>query len=286
MNLIKLLPLGLIIIFIGCGSVDSEDCCPLNENNISENITSNETNTTISDSNTSTTPNTNVITTVIDSPPMDINTTVSDSNISTTDSNSTGLNSTESDTTTTVIDTPVTTEDSNTTTITTTSPSIADNIVNKLSNWHIYDNDPADAIIIKEFDVNQNREIFYFLGAGQLNGYESGATSGDLAWNITQERTLAWNMKFYEKYQMYVLLKTTKGTRYIRYTNADGNQTILKDKYIRIGLGNETRRGNWTPISRDLNHDLKTFEPDNEILSVNGLRIKGTGKIDNLRLLQ
>lgn len=286
MNLIKLLPLGLIIIFIGCGSVDSEDCCPLNENNISENITSNETNTTISDSNTSTTPNTNVITTVIDSPPMDINTTVSDSNISTTDSNSTDLNSTESNTTTTVIDTPVTTEDSNTTTITTTSPSIADNIVNKLSNWHIYDNDPADAIIIKEFDVNQNREIFYFLGAGQLNGYESGATSGDLAWNITQERTLAWNMKFYEKYQMYVLLKTTKGTRYIRYTNADGNQTILKDKYIRIGLGNETRRGNWTPISRDLNHDLKTFEPDNEILSVNGLRIKGTGKIDNLRLLQ
>jgi len=286
MNLIKLLPLGLIIIFIGCGSVDSEDCCPLNENNISENTTSNETNSTISDSNTSTTPNTNVITTVIDSPPMDINTTVSDSNISTTDSNSTDLNSTESNTTTTVIDTPVTTEDSNTTTITTTSPSIADNIVNKLSNWHIYDNDPADAIIIKEFDVNQNREIFYFLGAGQLNGYESGATSGDLAWNITQERTLAWNMKFYEKYQMYVLLKTTKGTRYIRYTNADGNQTILKDKYIRIGLGNETRRGNWTPISRDLNHDLKTFEPDNEILSVNGLRIKGTGKIDNLRLLQ
>ncbi|KIM07705.1 MAG: hypothetical protein KU29_06855 [Sulfurovum sp. FS06-10] len=286
MNLIKLLPLGLIIIFIGCGSVDSEDCCPLNENNISENTTSNETNTTISDSNISTTPNTNVIPTVIDSPPMDINTTVSDSNISTTDSNSIDLNSTESNTTTTVIDTPVTTEDSNTTTITTTTPSIADNIVNKLSNWHIYDNDPADAIIIKEFDVNQNREIFYFLGAGQLNGYESGATSGDLAWNITQERTLAWNMKFYEKYQMYVLLKTTKGTRYIRYTNADGNQTILKDKYIRIGLGNETRRGNWTPISRDLNHDLKTFEPDNEILSVNGLRIKGTGKIDNLRLLQ
>ena len=91
-------------------------------------------------------------------------------------------------------------------------------------------------------------------------------------------------MKHSEKYIIYISVQTQNGHRLLSYTNSDSN---LGKSFgtIHHGLGQSSSNGTWQTFTRDLEADLKDFEPDNNITSVNAFKIRGSGRIDDIKLL-
>jgi hypothetical protein len=150
--------------------------------------------------------------------------------------------------------------------------------------WEIYDNSPAGATITNIMDNQKNSRVIELKGAGRSNSYTLGARAGESAWNNSSEKTLHWSMNINEKYKLYISLDTTKGHRYLYYSHGSSDKGLISTKYIHYGLGAGSMDGNWHDYTRDLEADLKKYEPDNSILSVNGLRLQGSAKIDDIKL--
>lgn len=90
-------------------------------------------------------------------------------------------------------------------------------------------------------------------------------------------------MKFSEDYVVSVHLQTTDGYREIRYKPLIGNGPG-DDRTIDCGLGPGTLDGDWHTVARHLQKDLSRAQPGVEILEVNGFSVRGSGRIDNVRL--
>ncbi len=153
-----------------------------------------------------------------------------------------------------------------------------------INGWRVYDNDPSGATIINDYNSETNRAIV-FNGEGAKNGYILGNQNPDnaSAWNNLNDRTVHWNMNFSEAYTVYISVQTTKGHRYLYYSATNSDLGLHSNgTYIHHGLGNTSIDGMWQTFSRNLSTDLKEFEPDNEILSVNAFLIRGSGKINKI----
>jgi len=133
---------------------------------------------------------------------------------------------------------------------------------NNTNGWSIYDNTPAGATISVVYDNNSN--VIDLNGSGLENGYILGSFDDDSSWKNTHESILKWDMESNESYTIYIRLKTTKGYRYLYYTATDVNYGIGNNiEFIHHGLGVGSIDGVWHSYSRDLEADLKEFEPDN-----------------------
>jgi len=150
--------------------------------------------------------------------------------------------------------------------------------------WRVHDNKPSGATISNVIDEAKNSKVIEFKGSKRLNAYIIGAKKGNKAWNNSKETKLRWSMKFNEKYKIVVYVETSKGQRTFFYDYKNRDKGLYKTKYISIGLGNKTSQGDWVNIERDLKADLKQYEPDNTLLKVNGFKVQGSGRIDNLEL--
>jgi len=148
--------------------------------------------------------------------------------------------------------------------------------------WNIYDVDPAGATITNVYDEDKQSNVILFNGTGTQNGYKITGSS----WNNTNEKFIKWSMKYNENYSIFIAVSTTKGHRYLYYTQNNTDSGLLGTSYIHHGLGGESKNGTWQTISRDLNADIKEYESDNELISVNAFFIKGSGKIDDIELLE
>ncbi len=140
-------------------------------------------------------------------------------------------------------------------------------------NWSIYDDNPAGATI-----TATNNGI-KFEGSSIKNGYKyyfSGNSS---------EFHLRWDMKFSERYVIYVNIETTNGERYLYYTNSTKDRA-QRGKYIHHGLGRTSNDGTKQTITRDLVADLQDFEPDNNITSIDTFLVRGNGEILSLELFE
>jgi len=151
--------------------------------------------------------------------------------------------------------------------------------------WIVYDNKPEGASIENLFDTTLNSNVIEFKGEGRRNAYCIGSKRSSLGWNNTKGKILKWKMNFSEKFKISVYVKTKKGYRVFQYTHKDKNKGFYKKRYIGIGLGKKTMDGTWQSISRNLEADLKNYEPSNKLLSVNGVKIQGSGKIDDFGLV-
>ena len=149
-----------------------------------------------------------------------------------------------------------------------------------LGNWNVRDNKPSGAVITNVFDREQNSNVIVFKGDKRRNSYQLG----DRDWNNKTEKNLKWSMNFSEKYKITVFLKTKKGTRTVFYTYKNTSKGLYKKRYIQIGLGESTKSGTWKDISRNLEADLKKYEPDNSVIKVRGMKVQGSGRIDDIRL--
>lgn len=152
--------------------------------------------------------------------------------------------------------------------------------------WSVYDKSPEGATITNTLDADSNSRAIVLSGAGRSNGYMVGNWTGRAgAWAEMNRKTASWDMKFSENYSFYFTVQTTKGERYLYYSSASNDRGIIGNgAYIHHGLGESFKDGKWHTITRDLENDLKEFESDNHIVSVNGLLIRGSGKIDNIVL--
>jgi len=153
--------------------------------------------------------------------------------------------------------------------------------------WEVYDNNPSGATISNVYNTDKESSVIELNGDGTNNGYRIGhsTATSPKAWNNKDNKVIKWSMNFNEVYYIYVAVETTKGTRLLQYTSGTTDKG-LNGKYIHHGLGVESKNGTWQTVTRDLEADLKEFESDNTITSVNGMLIKGSGMLDDVSLLK
>jgi hypothetical protein len=144
--------------------------------------------------------------------------------------------------------------------------------------WHVYDNTPAGAVVQNINDGGS--KVIEFKGDQRRNAY----MLGDRDWKNGEEHLISWHMKFSEKFKINLYLTTKKGKRVIYYDYKNSNQGLVKKRYIKIGLGKQNMGGTWQKIERDLVADLKKYEPENEIITVDGMKVQGSGRMDNIQL--
>ncbi len=158
--------------------------------------------------------------------------------------------------------------------------------------WFVYDTDPAGATIknVQDDDksafdaangVDEGSRVIQLSGDAQNNGYQFGGT-----WDNTKDKIIKWSMKVNNDFTVFVHVTTAEGDRHFTYEPVDGDKGFdgRDDKvYTFYGLGTDANDGTWKTFKRDLTADLKQFEPDNELLTVNYFKIRGDCMVDDIR---
>ncbi len=154
------------------------------------------------------------------------------------------------------------------------------------SKWQVYDNTPAGARVENAYSNQRDTNVIAFKGAGTSNGYILGNWEGKKgAWNNTKEHTLQWKMNFTKGVVVYVRVMTQQGARYLYYTHSSKSYGKRNNTYIHIGLGKKASDGNWHTFTRDLEADLKKYEPNNRLIAVNAFLVRGNGFVDDVELI-
>ena len=159
---------------------------------------------------------------------------------------------------------------------------IEDGEKNSTTKWRVVEGSLDD--IVNIYDSELKSRVIQFNGGGS---YKLGATGGSRALNLQNETTISWKMKATVPYTIYILAQTTEGLRYIFYvsTPSRGLKHGLLNG-IHHGLGKATIDGRWRTITRDLSSDLQDAEPNNKIISINGIIINGGNgiRVDDITL--
>jgi len=155
--------------------------------------------------------------------------------------------------------------------------------------WDIYDQTPEGAMITNVFDVEKNSRVIQLSGSERQNGYRLGSNSQNniRAWKNSTHNIIEWDAKFDETFDIFIAVQTLDGFRFFHFTPIDNDLGISPSgTFIRIGLGSEAISGGWRSYQRYLSSDLKMFEPNNRIIEVNGMSIRGSGRLDNIKMLK
>ncbi|MCH9739449.1 MAG: DUF5011 domain-containing protein, partial [Epsilonproteobacteria bacterium] len=138
----------------------------------------------------------------------------------------------------------------------------------------------SEGTIHKVYDKELKREVTQFKSQSSRDTYINGAKKGKKAWSNKSEKTIEWTLKYTESFVVMVSVKTLDGYRNLIYTSGNENGNLY------FGLGEDMVDGEWNTITRDLERDLRRYEPTNSILSVNAFIIRGSGKIGKVELLK
>jgi len=149
-----------------------------------------------------------------------------------------------------------------------------------VGDWKVHDNKPAGAVIENSIDDNKSSKVIEFKGDARRNSYMLGSRN----WNNRTEKHLKWSMNFSEKFKITVYIKTKKGVRTLFYDYKNSDKGLYQKRYIKFGLGSKSMNGTWQNFSRDIEADLKKYEPDNELVKIKGMKIQGSGRMDDIRL--
>ena len=172
-----------------------------------------------------------------------------------------------------------------------------------INDWVVSDNNPAGATISTIIDPQGDHvqgSVIQLQGDGLNNRYRLLP----LNWNNTQQSIIQWKSRFYETYSVSIHVHTTQGDRELLYTNSNNyspsggiinnGTTIWHELGGRSLMGQngwEQRRdfGDvndfWQTVTRDLKQDLRDFEPNNELISVDSFEVMGSGLIDDVKML-
>ena len=181
-----------------------------------------------------------------------------------------------------------------------------------IEQWQVTDNTPDGASISVIHDdevitLNQRRNdppiefayadnVIQLSGDGRNNAFTIGAVEGERAWNNRDYKTLTWKMRTAERFSVTVHILTTNGIRDMIYTDIRADNG-LSDNGLSIhhGLG-RSRNGDgvaygrgtddrWQTFVVDLVDDLRDYEPQNRVIAVNGITIRGDTLVDDIELL-
>ena len=151
-----------------------------------------------------------------------------------------------------------------------------------ISGWDIYDDPSRSATISNVYDNTRNDRVIQLTGSGIQSGYRLRNSDGT-KWHNASEFVVEWSMKYSENFVVYIDVETTAGHRYLYYTpvNQDG---LGSGEYVHHGLGTAAIDGQWHAFARDLQADLADAQPGVTILEVNGFLIRGSGRVDGIKL--
>jgi hypothetical protein len=149
--------------------------------------------------------------------------------------------------------------------------------------WSIFDSDPAGATINNVFDPDRGSQVIELSGSGMDNGFRLRQADGS-GWKNSAQSIYTWSMKFSTDFIIYVEVETTAGQRLLMYTPVDGDYGGAGIN-VHSGLGASAKNGQWQTFTRDLQADLEAAQPGVIIEEVNGLWVRGSGRLDDIKLL-
>ena len=154
----------------------------------------------------------------------------------------------------------------------------------QISRWHIA-NGPQDALIENQYNNAKASRVISFQGVNETNSYMIGANANENgSWNDTTHHNLKFSFLSSNSFEVSLFVKTQKGNRVLKYTNQPISYKEAQNNILSYGLGETTSDGNWHTFIRDINADIKHFDNSNKLISIEGLRVKGDSKIDDLEL--
>jgi len=146
------------------------------------------------------------------------------------------------------------------------------------SKWHVLKYF-SKGVIKNIYDKKKKSQVIKFSGDGTKSVYI--LTPKKKSFNKKKkENIFQWEMNYNEDFVIMIGMKTVKGKRYLIYTSGD------KDSYLQYGLGSDSISGKWKKYSRNLQEDLEYSDRYNKIISVNSFVIKGSGMIDNIKMVK
>jgi len=153
------------------------------------------------------------------------------------------------------------------------------------SEWQVFDDNPRGATINFVEEPLLGKTVVQTKGAGRTNSYLVGGINNKTGWNNESEFLFSWSVKSAAFTHLFVRVQTTSGWRFLHYNSLSRDNLVnANGRYIHHGLGPEYRDGEWHTWTRDLAADLQAGEPDNTLLSVNGVIVRGNLSIDNIQL--
>ena len=118
-------------------------------------------------------------------------------------------------------------------------------------------------------------------GTGVKNAFLLGdKRASSRAWDNVDDTNITWSMKFDSSFKISIFVNTTKGKRVLYYDNKLG-QGKRRTK-IYYGLGSQISDGNWHTITRDIEADVKRFESNNQLVTVYGFMVRGSGRVGSI----
>ncbi len=151
-----------------------------------------------------------------------------------------------------------------------------------IEGWSVDKSPTKEATIVNSYDSEKSSRVIKFNSSVIYDSYRFMFASED-----TKNSVLKWSMKYNTKlYGFNVFVQTIKGQRILMYKPTDTGDGMLNGTTIIHGLGSHADNGEWHTHIRDLSVDLKRYENDNEIVSVQGLMLYGSGSIDDIALYE
>ena len=153
-----------------------------------------------------------------------------------------------------------------------------------LDKWKIYTGD-ENSSIENIYDNERKSNVISFLGSNFRSQYLIGSFfNNDGAWADRKHTNIKWSMKHTSNCIIQVNVNTQKGERYIEYSDKDISIKGIDGEEIFYGLGTNSSNGQWHTYIRDVAADIIALEPDNALLSIEGVLVLGSTKIDDLEL--
>jgi VCBS repeat-containing protein len=153
-----------------------------------------------------------------------------------------------------------------------------------IDGWDVFDADPAGALISNVYEQSRVSQVIELAGSGVNNGYRLRSKSFS-NWANSSQLVMAWSIDYGQDFIIYVDVQTSSGSRTLQYepisTDYLGSKSI-----VRLGLGTGAKDGQWHTFVRDLQADLNRAQSRVKILSVNSFSIRGSGKVDDIKLRQ
>ncbi|MDF1540208.1 MAG: hypothetical protein P1Q69_15040 [Candidatus Thorarchaeota archaeon] len=147
------------------------------------------------------------------------------------------------------------------------------------ASWSVYDNDPQGTVTNELIDGDMAIRL---LGGGWSTGYRFPEVGTD--WNAIGTNVIEWSVKYSEYFTVHISVDTNVGHRYLMYT-CDSSDALGTGEYIHFGLSSTAFDGRWHTFQRDLQADLKLAQPTVTITDVNAFLIRGSGYVDDIKLM-
>ncbi|HHB94979.1 MAG TPA: hypothetical protein ENK88_07520 [Campylobacterales bacterium] len=180
---------------------------------------------------------------------------------------------------------------------------------NEVKNWTILDNSSSDATVTNISDSkNQQNRVISLQGDGINSAYKLSINNSSckiLQWKfrgfgsepeIFDTRGVIQDLKAFE---FRVHIQSKNGARDLIYTLGEDNLGLIENGFtIHHGLGDDRAIGSvwsgdnpinelglWQSVTRDLDEDIKDFEPNNTLVAVNSFEVRNSGLIDDVKML-